>query len=163
MIKKRSLSKLILLSIITLGIYGIVFWHGFIRDINNVCVCDGRKSPSIIIVILLSLFTGGLYYFFWVSRQADRLKTVAVEYKVAVKEGGGLVFLSNMFGIISIALGLSLNWLFNFLGTRQDYKILSIVCGVLFYIVGAYLIFNAINMLIKNINTIAMVYNERCA
>lgn len=162
MIKKRSLKKLVLLSVITLGIYGIAFWWNFIKDINNVCICDGRKSPNLIVVILLSIFTFGLYFLIWESRQADRLKTVAVEYKVSLKDGAGMVFISNFLGIVSAALGASLGWFFSFIGDRADYKVLSIVCGVMFYIVSVYLICNAINVLIKNINAIAVVYNDKC-
>ncbi len=163
MIKKRSLSKLVFLSVVTLGIYGIVFWVSFIRDVNNVCVCDGRRSPNFIVVALLSLFTFGLYYLFWLCTQADRLKTVAGEYRVTVTEGGGIVLINILLACVSTGIGSSLSWFFSFLGNRQDYRILSIVCGILFYIVGVYLLFNAINVLIKNINIIAVVYNEKCA
>ena len=37
MIQERSLWKLILLSVVTCGIYSIYFWYQFDRDVNLIC------------------------------------------------------------------------------------------------------------------------------
>lgn len=39
----RSFWTVLLLSIITCGIYGIVFWYNYTEDVNVVCRRDGKK------------------------------------------------------------------------------------------------------------------------
>ncbi|MEI6578851.1 MAG: DUF4234 domain-containing protein [Eubacteriales bacterium] len=162
MIEQRSLLRLILLSLITFGIYGIFFGSGYIKDINNVCVCDGKKSPNIFVVMLLSLITGGLYYLIWIGVQANRLKAIAPDYKLRFKESGGTVVLYVIFGTLVIAAGASLGWLYSLIGNRADYQILSMLCSFLFFIIGASMVLNSTNILIKNLNAVGKVFNEKC-
>ncbi|HEY5561480.1 MAG TPA: DUF4234 domain-containing protein [Clostridiaceae bacterium] len=61
MIKQRSLTTLILLSIITCGIYSIYFWYTYNEDINLVCADDNDPNPNYIVVILLSAITCSIY------------------------------------------------------------------------------------------------------
>ena len=42
-IPKKSVFKFFLLSVITLGIYAIVFWHKLGKNVNSLCEGDGRK------------------------------------------------------------------------------------------------------------------------
>jgi hypothetical protein len=48
MIQRRSLLTLILLSIITCGIYGIIFWYNYSDDMNKVCNGDGKLTQNYI-------------------------------------------------------------------------------------------------------------------
>ena len=59
----RSFIGLIILSIITLGIYPLFFWHGYVRDVNTICAGDGKNTRGILAVILLSIITLGIYGF----------------------------------------------------------------------------------------------------
>jgi hypothetical protein len=68
MIKRRSLLTLILLSFITCGIYGIVFWYNYSDDMNKVCNGDGKQTQNYLIVFLLSFITCGIYPIVWLSR-----------------------------------------------------------------------------------------------
>lgn len=98
LIKHRSLAKLIILSFITFGIYGIIFWWDYVNDINDVCVCDGKKSPNYIVVILLSVITFGIYHLIWIYQQGERLKYIAPEYGLDIKQGGKSVLLYSLGG-----------------------------------------------------------------
>jgi len=60
-----SLGKLILLSIVTFGIYSLVFQYQLIRDINITAASDGKKTTGLFVMILLSIITFGIYGIVW--------------------------------------------------------------------------------------------------
>ena len=69
----RGLLKLILFSMFTLGIYGLVFWYGMGRDINTIAgKHDGKKSMNFIVVLLLNPFTLGIALIVWVYNLCKR-------------------------------------------------------------------------------------------
>ena len=43
-IKERSMFTYIVLSVLTLGIYHIVFWTKLSKDVNALCEGDGKKT-----------------------------------------------------------------------------------------------------------------------
>lgn len=73
----RSLIKLILLSIITLGIYALFFWSAYARDMNIVCEGDGKKTRGILARIVFSILTLGIYDFVWLYGAGDRIAPTA--------------------------------------------------------------------------------------
>lgn len=46
MIQQRKFLTYILLSIITCGIYSIIFWYSLTEDINRACQGDGENTPN---------------------------------------------------------------------------------------------------------------------
>jgi len=60
-----SLGKLILLSIITFGIYSLVFQSRLIKDINITAVRDGKRTTGLFVMILLTIITFGIYGIVW--------------------------------------------------------------------------------------------------
>jgi len=190
MIKRRSLLKLILLSLITCGIYSIFFWWSYVNDINDVCVCDGKKSPNFIVVLLLTVLTCGIYYLFWLYRQGERLRDIAPEYGLTLKEGGGTVLMLNIAGSVVVSLSSSVSsavYAFSGLGgaatvtmgskiinpadftdlmikwgITQDLLYLLAFLSLVLLIVGISLSLNALGILIKNLNAIGVVYNMKC-
>ncbi len=186
MIKQRSLAKLIVLSFLTCGIYGFFFWWGYIRDINNACVCDGKKSPNYLVVLLLSGLTCGLYYLIWLYRQGERLKTMAPAYGLDFKEGGGNVLVYQLLGSFLISVASSVSNLafvasgqytvsfagYNDAALRETLSALNIApdaalmiafCGIVIFLLGVVLVLSGLGILIKNLNAVGLVYNERCA
>ena len=70
----RGLLMLILLSPITLGIYGIVFWYGMGKDVNTIASkYDGKSSMNAILVLLLSPFTLGIVPLVWMYNLSKRI------------------------------------------------------------------------------------------
>lgn len=87
----RSFLKLLLLSIITLGIYEIWYLHHWTKDINTLCKDDGKNNEGVLLYILFTLLTCGLFPIFWWFKAADRLARAAVRESVAVDISGGKV------------------------------------------------------------------------
>lgn len=69
----RSIFTFILLGIITLGIYEIWYLHCLVKDVNELCEENGQKSSGVLVYLVLSLITCGLYGIFWWYRIADML------------------------------------------------------------------------------------------
>ena len=87
----RSFLKLLLLSIITLGIYEFWHLHHWTKDINTLCKDDGKNNEGVLLYILFTLLTCGLFPVFWWFKAADRLSRAAVREGVAVDISGGKV------------------------------------------------------------------------
>ena len=80
----RSFLKLLLLSIITLGIYEFWHLHHWTKDINTLCKDDGKNNEGVLLYILFTLVTCGLFPIFWWFKAADRLARDAETYILSV-------------------------------------------------------------------------------
>ena len=71
----RGLLKLILLSIITFGIYSIVFMTTIANDVNLVCSkYDGKKTMHYcLLCFLVNPITAGIASFVWFHRISNRI------------------------------------------------------------------------------------------
>jgi hypothetical protein len=98
MIKRRNLVGLVLLSIITLGIYSLYWIHALARDMNTLCAGDGKKTRGLLALLLLGLITFGIYGWVWYFMLGDRLQDNAGRYGLSFKEGGGAVLLWMLLG-----------------------------------------------------------------
>lgn len=98
MIKQRSLLTFILLSIVTCGIYGIVFMYKYAEDVNTVCAGDGKHTQNYIVAILLSIITCGIYSFVWYYGIGNRLQENAPRYGINFSENGTTVLLWMILG-----------------------------------------------------------------
>ncbi len=105
MIKQRSFGIYLLLSIITCGIYSIIFWYQYTEDINEICRGDGHESPNYIIVILLSIITCGIYGYIWYYSQANRLQAAANKYGISIQGDGTIVLLWMILGSLLFGIG----------------------------------------------------------
>lgn len=93
MIPQRSFAAFLLLSLLTCGIYGIVFFCRWTRENNHLCQGDGWESPGFPAVLLLSTLTLGIYGLYWCWRMGNRLQENAVRYQLQLSTGGGAVLL----------------------------------------------------------------------
>ena len=70
----RSIVKYILFSIITLGIYSIVFHYCVGRDINTIAGrYDGKKTMNYVLSWFLTPFTLGILFFVWYHKVSNRI------------------------------------------------------------------------------------------
>lgn len=69
----RSLGKLILLSLITFGIYGIYFEYTFARDMNIVCEGIGKRTRGVLEQIIFGILTMGIYNIVWLYGVGERI------------------------------------------------------------------------------------------
>lgn len=105
MIKQRNFIVMILLSFITFGIYGIIFWYSYSDDMNKVCNGDGKETTNFLIVILLSIITCGIYYWIWVYKLGNRLNENAPRYGLRFNEDGTTILLWMLLGSLLCGLG----------------------------------------------------------
>ena len=106
-VKRRNFWTMLLLSIITCGIYGIYWWWCFTKDMNK--VCEGRSSekpsPNYLVVILLSIVTCTIYFYIWMYKQGNRLADAADSYNVPNQTTGTSLLMWYLFGAILCGLG----------------------------------------------------------
>lgn len=87
MLKQRSFLGLIGLSMITFGIYGIVWYYLMTRDINAVVGDDGKiVSPGLAVV--LTMVTCGIYPIIWIYINGNRMKTAGDIKGANIRETG---------------------------------------------------------------------------
>lgn len=105
----RSLLILILLSVVTCGIYGIIFYWNMYRDINVVCRekenDDSQQSPNYLIACLLTLITCGIYHYYWLYKQGNRMQRVGKEYGIVIEENGTTYLLWGLIGVLLFGVG----------------------------------------------------------
>ena len=85
----RGVIKLFLLSLITLGIYGLYFISVIANDANIVCEGDQKKTRGLVAYILLSLITLGIYAVVWELMLVNRIDNVAPRYELKSEIGVG--------------------------------------------------------------------------
>lgn len=105
MIKHRDFIAMVLLSIITCGIYGIIFWYQYSDDMNKVCYGDGKETKNYLLVILLSIITCGIYSWIWHYGVGNRLAENAPRYGLRFNEDGTTVLLWMLLGSLLCGFG----------------------------------------------------------
>ena len=108
-IPKKSVFKFFLLSIITLGIYAIVFWHKLGKNVNALCEGDGKKTMEYGFAFFLSVITFGVYGIIWKVKLAERLKVNAERYELMIPEGGTEIALFSTLGLIALGAGIPIS------------------------------------------------------
>lgn len=94
----KSLLKFILLSIITLGIYSIVFYCSLANNINVIASrYDNKKTMHFLLVILLSVVSLGIVPLVWNNNLSNRmgmeLKRRNIDYDISSKDFWIMAFL----------------------------------------------------------------------
>ena len=70
----RGLAKMILFSLITFGIYGIVIWNKIASEINIVASrYDGKRTCPYFAAIWLTMFTYGIFALVWQHNFSNRV------------------------------------------------------------------------------------------
>jgi len=100
----RSLGKLIFLSLITLGIYPLVFFSGISNDINVIASrYDGRKTMHFcLLMFIVGPITLGIGYFVWFHRISDRIGNELRRRRILYNFGAGDFWLWYIIGSIII-------------------------------------------------------------
>lgn len=94
----RSLLKVILLSLITFGIYGIYFWYKYSVDMNIVCNGDGRHTRGVLARILFSLITFGIYDLVWMYGVGERINYNCQKKRIINNTNGAQILLWYILG-----------------------------------------------------------------
>lgn len=76
----RGFWSAFLLSIVTLGIYGLYLIYAFAKETNIACAEDGKKTQGLLAVILLSIVTFGIYGIVWTCMWINRCNNYLVKH-----------------------------------------------------------------------------------
>ncbi len=87
MVEKKNWVTVMLLSIVTCGIYGIVYFVQYAKDVNTVCAGDGKNTQDYIIALLLGIITCGIYQWVWFYGVGCRLEEAGKRYGVNCQSG----------------------------------------------------------------------------
>lgn len=98
----RSLLVLILLSLITFGIYALYFWHKYAQDMNTVCASDGKHTRGIWARIFFSIITLGIYDLVWMYGVGERISFNSHQKGIHCNTSGGSVLLWYLLGALIV-------------------------------------------------------------
>ena len=101
----RNIIPVILLNLITCGIYWFYTIYNLSLDINQACDGDGDRTPGLGTYIILSFITCGLYIFYWEYKIANRIQKNASKYNLNIQENGTTVLMWRLFGYLLCVLG----------------------------------------------------------
>lgn len=102
----RGLLKYILLSIVTLGIYSLVFYSTISSDVNVVCSrYDGKKTMHYcLLFFIIGPITLGIAYIVWAHKISARIGNEMKRRGIAYSFGAADYWLWNVLGSL-IAVG----------------------------------------------------------
>jgi len=103
MIKQKSIPMCIILSIVTCGIYGIIWFISLTDDTNTAC---GKPGTSGGMAFLLSIITLGIYLLYWTYKQGEKLDEAKQAKGIPSGNSGILYLLLSIFGLSIIAYAL---------------------------------------------------------
>lgn len=89
-IQSRNIATCIILSIVTCGIYGIIWFISMVNDINEVSENNG---PSGGVVFLLSLVTCSIYLWYWMYKTGNDLNTAKKMRGVSEDSSSSVLYL----------------------------------------------------------------------
>lgn len=104
MYQKRDILLSIILTFVTCGIYGLVWWAKINDEINN--EVGDYNAPSGIVVILLSIVTCNIYGCIWAYKMGEKVAIIKNRNGVNDDSSSVLFLILQLFGcsIVNIAL-----------------------------------------------------------
>ena len=97
-VQNKSLATCIILSLVTCGIYGIIWMINLVDDVNRVCN-DEKSNQSGGTVFLLTLVTCGIYGFIWFYNAGQRMFRAGQKYGMPISDNGVLYLILMLFGL----------------------------------------------------------------
>lgn len=109
---RRSLLKMILLGLITCGIYPIVIWSRLVTELNIAAARhDGRRTMPFFAMLLLSPLTLGIYTLVWFHELSNRIGSQLSRRALDYQFSAGDFWLWNfLLSLLMIAAGVGI-WL----------------------------------------------------
>ena len=103
MVKERSIALCIILTLVTCGIYGII-WFITLTDDTNTAL--GKPGTSGGMAFLLTLITCGINSWYWAYKQGDKLDEAKQAKGIASGNSGIIYLLLCFFGLGIVAYAL---------------------------------------------------------
>lgn len=96
-IKKRDIAVAVILSIVTCGIYALIWFIWIINDLNTAAQTPEDKSAGMI--ILLTIVTCGIYGYIWLYRAGEKVDRIRNMNGEAPQSSSLLYLLLSIFGL----------------------------------------------------------------
>ncbi len=97
-VQNRNIAVAIILSIVTCGIYGIIWYINMVDDVNRVCN-DEKSNQSGGTVFLLTLVTCGIYGIIWFYNAGGRMYRAGQKYGMNISDNGVLYLILTIVGL----------------------------------------------------------------
>ena len=104
MIEKRNIAICIILSIVTFGIYGLIWFVWLTDDTNK--VSNDQQGTSGGIALLLTIVTCGIYGIYWAYRQGEKLDNAAMQRGLPKGDKAVLYLILELVGLGIVAWAL---------------------------------------------------------
>ena len=125
MIQRREFWMVLLLSIVTCGIYFYFYLYQMTKDLNAMAGEDGKTIDPTLAVVL-SIVTCNIYTLWWYYQMGNRMQQMGTANRIPVEENGTTYLMWVLIGYV--------------------------ICGL-----GSYV---ALYLFIKNFNNLAFAYNS---
>lgn len=97
-VENRSIGTCIILSIVTCGIYGIIWFINMVDEVNRICN-DEKSNQSGGTVFLLTLVTCSIYGIVWFYQAGQRMYRAGQKYNVNIADNGTLYLILSICGL----------------------------------------------------------------
>ena len=94
----RNMWMLLLLNMLTCGIYALFYWKKVEEDVNTMCAGDGKETMNYWLVFLLGMVTGGIWNWVWLYQVHDRVFAAGKRYGVNTTCTGSTYLLWGLVG-----------------------------------------------------------------
>ncbi len=118
MITKKNIVVYVILSIITCGIWSIVWEIQLADDIRTASKNNNLASGGM--VFLLSLVTCGIYYFFWLYKAGEALDKIKISCGYGSGNKGLLYVILSLFGLYIVTFALMQSDLNDYIAQNND-------------------------------------------
>jgi hypothetical protein len=100
-IKKRDIAVTVILSIVTCGIYGLIWFFNLVNDLNTAALTPNDKTPGMI--LLLTIVTCGIYGMIWLYNAGDKVDKIRKMNGESSSNSNVLYLVLSIFGLAIVA------------------------------------------------------------
>ena len=97
-VDRGNIVTCIILSLVTCGIYGIIWFINMVNDVNTVCQ-DDKSNQSGVTVFLLTLVTCGIYGMYWFFTAGKRMNAAGTKYGLEISDNSIMYLVLMLFGL----------------------------------------------------------------
>lgn len=114
----RNAFAYLILVFLTCGLYGLIELHTIAKEMNTCCAGDGKSTPGVVKLFLLTFITCGFYaIYFWYALE-NRIQDNGRRYGLYIQESGASVILWMFLGTVTCFIGTFIG--FNILFTNMN-------------------------------------------
>lgn len=96
MVKEKNIATCVILSIVTCGIYGIIWFVNLHDDVNTL---SGDFKTSGGMAFLLGIVTCGIYMLYWMYNQGSRIDNIKASRGIPSNNSGVLYLILSILGL----------------------------------------------------------------